>query len=401
VNPLPILFFTLFNSILGLSVLFPILAPLARELHLTVLEAGTFSTGYSLVQFLFSPLWGHRSEKVGRKPILIIGILGYALGFFLFAFFGDLGFRGVLSGLSLYLPMLGARLLGGIFSSATLPTAQAYLADVTGRERRTQGFAVLGAAFGLGVIFGPAIGGALAGLGLLVPVVFSASLAVLNALFVALALPESRPRDRELPPPFSFLDPRILPILVLGLVLSLASVAMEQTVAFYFQHRLHLSPVETSHSVAIALVFYGIVAVFIQGFVVRLLRWPPRTLLIAGIPLAFFGFLLFIFGRSFGLLTLALVLQGAGGALALPGVAGGISLSVEDNEQGPAAGFSSSAQALGRVLGPVLGTGLYEVRPEAPYLFSSLLMILALLYFLSSPKLRGLGRPSPRASNGP
>lgn len=169
-KPLSLLFLTLFNSILGLSVLFPILGPLARELGLSEVQVGLFSTGYALMQFLLASYWGRRSEVMGRKPILLVGILGFASSFFLFALFAWLGYQQVLSSWGLFAFLLLSRLLGGAFSSATLPTAQAYLADITPREQRTQSFAVLGAAFGLGVIFGPAIGAGLAHFGLLAPV---------------------------------------------------------------------------------------------------------------------------------------------------------------------------------------------------------------------------------------
>lgn len=265
-KPLLLLFLTLFNSILGLSVLFPILGPLSRELGLSEVQVGLFSTGYALMQFILAAYWGRRSEVVGRKPILLMGILGFAASFFLFALFAWLGYQQVLSGWGLFGCLLFSRLLGGAFSSATLPTAQAYLADITPREQRTQNFAILGAAFGLGVIFGPAIGAGLAHFGLLVPVVFSASLALLNALFVWWVLPESRKAQERTPAPssLSWADPRIRPLLLIGLSINLASIAMEQTVAFLYQDRLGLTPAQTAQTVGLALVIFGIVGVLVQ-----------------------------------------------------------------------------------------------------------------------------------------
>jgi MFS family permease len=398
VRPLALLFLTLFNSILGLSILFPIIGPLARELHFSEVQTGLFSTGYALMQFLLAPYWGRRSEVLGRKPILLRGILGFAVGFFLFALFGWLGFKGVLVGLPLFGLMLASRLLGGAFSSATLPTAQAYLADITSREQRTQNFALLGAAFGLGVIFGPAIGAGLSGFGLLVPVLFSAGLAVLNAIFVFFALPESRKAEERpaIPPKLAWTDSRVWPILLLGLVVNLSSVAMEQTVAFYYQDRLGLSAERTAQTVGIALVAFGLVAVFIQGFVVRLVRWPPRTLLAVGLPMALLGYLSLVAAKAFWPLTAALVLLGAGGAFAGPGVTAAQSLAVSDDEQGAVAGLSSSAQALGRMLGPLVGTGLYGLRPEYPYLFSAFLVLVGIGFFLGRREVgRVEHRPTP------
>ncbi|MFN4072232.1 MAG: MFS transporter [Thermus sp.] len=378
-SPVGLLFLTLFNSILGLSILFPILGPLGRELGLTEVQVGLFSTGYALMQFLLSPLWGRLSEK-GRKPVLLLGILGFAVSFLLFGLFALLGQRGLVPAGLLFPLLLLARLLGGTFSSATLPTAQAYVADITGREQRTAGMALLGAAFGLAVILGPALGAGLAaGFGLLAPVFFSAGIAFLNALFVALVLPESRPQGTQETGRLSPWDGRVFPLLLLGFSLNLSGVALEQTVAFYFQDRLGLSGVETARSVGLALVLYGLVAVFIQGFLVRRFSWPPRTLLLLGLPVGILGFLLLVVAQGFPLLALGLALQGAGTALAGPGVTAALSLAVGEGEQGLVAGLNASAQALGRMLGPILGTGLYRIFPEAPYLLGATLLLVALL----------------------
>ncbi len=389
-SPLALLFVTLFNSILGLSVLFPILGPLSRELGLSEVQVGLFSTGYALMQFLLSTYWGRQSETLGRKPILLLGIGGFAASFYLFAFVAWLGYQGVLSGVGLFALLLASRLLGGAFSSATLPTAQAYLADITPREARTQSFALLGAAFGLGIIFGPAIGAGLAHFGLLTPVLFSASLAVLNGLFVAWVLPESRRAGpSETPPRLAWNDPRILPLLGVGLAVSLASVAMEQTVAFLYQDRLELSPAQTAQAVGLALVVFGVVGVLVQGVWVRSVRWPPRVLLGLGLLLLLLGYLGLALAQSFLALTASLVLLGLG-SLASPGLTAAFSLAVSDDEQGAVAGLSSAAQALGRMLGPVVGTSLYSLSPAYPYLFSALLVGLVLLFLLSRPLLAGL-----------
>ncbi|MBK8995747.1 MAG: MFS transporter [Myxococcales bacterium] len=388
-NPRGLLFITLFNSILGLSVLFPILAPLGRWLGFTELQVGSLSTSYALMQFLMSPYWGRRSEKLGRKPVLLTGILGFALSFFAFAVIAQLGKNGLFGHWTTFGLLLASRLAGGAFSSATLPTAQAYIADTTERADRTAGMAMIGAAFGLGVVIGPAIGAALSTLSLLAPVYFSAGFALLNALFVWLKLPE--PKKHVAVPPEEHptaLIVRMWPVLALGFVISLSSVAMEQTVAFYFQDRLHLSEHQTARTVGLALVFYGLVAVFVQGFLVRRYKWPPHVLLNAGVPIALAGFVGLIFAHGFGPLTAALAIQGLGQGLALPGVTAASSLTVGEHEQGAAAGLSHSAHGLGRVLGPMVGTSLYTLRDDLPYFASALLLVLALGALYASPRIR-------------
>jgi MFS family permease len=388
-SPKGLLFITLFNSILGLSVLFPILAPLGRELGLSELQVGSLSASYALMQVLVSPAWGRLSERIGRKRVLLTGVLGFGVSFLAFALIADFGARAHLSTPVLFGCLLLARLVGGGFSSATLPTAQAYMADMTGRRDRTAGMAVIGAAFGLGVIFGPPIGAAFSLVSLLAAVYFSASVAFLNAAFVWFFLPEStRLVSGDPPNKTSHVAGLVWPLLAIGFTLSLASVAMEQTISFYYQDRLHLSNHTTPRSVGMALGVYGLVAVFTQGFLVRRYKWPPLRLLVIGMPIALLGYLLLVFAHRFGMLTLALGAQAFGQSLAVPGVTAGMSLRVSEDDQGVVAGLNSSALGFGRMLGPLAGTGLYEFRAEYPYMLSAALIVIVMFSLLANRGLR-------------
>jgi MFS family permease len=197
-----LLFFALFNSILGLSVLFPVLGPLGRSLALSETEIGLVSTGYALTQLLFAPYWGRLSETRGRKPVLLVGIVGYAIGFAAFGVAATLGEGGALSHELLVVALVGSRLVGGALSSATLPTAQAYAADLSEAKDRTAAMGIVGAAFGLAIIFGPAIGASIAHFfGLLAPVWLSVALAAANAVLVASILPEPARKNVASHPP--------------------------------------------------------------------------------------------------------------------------------------------------------------------------------------------------------
>jgi MFS transporter, DHA1 family, tetracycline resistance protein len=378
-RPKALLFLALFNSILGLSILFPILAPLARDLGLREVEVGALATSYSLMQLLASRFWGKRSERVGRKPVLLVGIFGFALSFFLFATVAEFGMRGYLGHTTLFATLIAARVVGGLLSSATLPTAQAYIADVTDSKERTAGMALVGAAFGLGVVFGPGIGAALSVFGLMVPIYVASAIAVLNGVFVVFTLPEpERHVGREQRVSSASVWSRVWPALTVGFVFTLASVAMEQTIAFLFQDSMHLTGPETARHVGVALACNGGAAVFAQGFVVQRYRPRPATLLGTGVPFALLGFLgMWLFDHTLGL-TVSLVLQGLGQGLALPGITAAASLGVGDGEQGEVAGLSSSAQALARTVGPLVGTTLYDITPHAPYAFAARLLVLVL-----------------------
>jgi len=356
---------------------------------LSELQVGSLSASYALMQVLVSPSWGRLSERIGRKRVLLTGVLGFGVSFLAFALLADWGGRAHWPTPVLFAALLAARLLGGTFSSATLPTAQAYMADLTGRSDRTAGMAMIGAAFGLGVIFGPLIGAAFSLVSLLAAVYFSASVAFLNFAFVWFFLPESK-RTVALSPPktTSHVARLVWPLLAVGFTLSLASVAMEQTISFYYQDRLQLSNHATPRTVGMALGVYGLVAVFTQGFLVRRYKWSPLRLMTIGMPVALLGYVLLVFAHRFGMLTLALAAQAFGQSLAVPGVTAGMSLGVSEDDQGVVAGLNSSALGFGRMLGPLAGTGLYEFRAEFPYLLSAALIVIVMLAVIANPGLR-------------
>jgi MFS family permease len=177
--------------------------------------------------------------------------------------------------------------------------------------------------------------------------------------------------------------------LTVGLAITVAAVSMEQTVAFLFQDRLLLDARNTSKHVGIALVIYGLTAVFAQGFIVRRLKWGPRALLRTGIPFAFAGLIGLALAQRFATLTAALAVQALGQGLALPGITSAISLSVGEHEQGGAAGLNSSSQALGRLIGPLVGTALYQFAPPYPYFFGAALLAMIMLTLIVRPRLAG------------
>lgn len=379
-----ILFLTIFVAMLGLSVLFPVLAPLSRELNLTESQVGWFSTIYSLAQFLTAPLWGARSERVGRKPVLVTGLVGFALSFALFGVVATLGMQGALAGWPLFAALLVARAVGGALSSATLPTAQAFMADLSDRQDRTAAMGLIGAAFGLGIVFGPAIGALLSGFGLLAPVYFSAGLGLVTAVFAHVALRETRTPSGDTASARLSLDllarPGVALLLTVSMLYTLASVGMEQTLGFFVQDRLSVAGEEATRTIGAMLTIFGLVAALVQGGLRRTLgRVGPARLIPLGLIVMGAGMFLIPTGGSFWAITAALGVVGLGSALLGPSLAAALSLRASEDEQGRVAGLNSSALALGRMLGPIIGTGLYQhVSPSGPYVFSGAVLIVLL-----------------------
>src|SRR4249920_957571 len=177
-SPLLIIFFTVFIDLVGFGIVLPLLPFYAENFGATALLVGLLSTSFSLMQFLFAPIWGRLSDRTGRRPIILFGLLGSAVSYLIF------GLAGSLTVLFL------SRIFAGI-AGANISTAQAYIADSTPPEGRAKGMGLIGAAYGLGFIFGPAIGGILSQFGYGVPAFFASGLALCNCVAAYFLLPES------------------------------------------------------------------------------------------------------------------------------------------------------------------------------------------------------------------
>lgn len=397
-----ILFLTIFIAMLGLSVLFPIIGPLGRELGLTPAQIGWFSTAYSLMQFIFSPIWGSRSEKQGRRPTLIMGLVGFSVSFGLFGLLAQLGMNGGLAIGTLFALLVLSRVVGGIFSSATLPTAQAMMADISSEKDRAASMGLIGAAFGLGVVFGPAIGAALSGISLIAPVYFSAGLGLLTAAMAYFLVPETRhpgmaqaqQGDRR-----ALLGKGAIPLfLAVSALSTLASVGMEQTIAFYVQDAMNLSGSQTAKTVGGMLAIFGILAALVQGGAIRPLskKLPPTPLILVGLVVMAAGMFLIPQTHAYWPITAALALVGVGSAILSPTLSAALSLSAGRDEQGAVAGLNSSALALGRMVGPLLATNLYQSAGHgAPYIASgAILAVLFVLTLLMRPRVQPQATPT-------
>lgn len=394
-KPTTVIVAGLFTLYMGLGMLNPLLAPLVRELGLSETQGGLIITAAALMFALGSPFWGGRSERWGRKPVLLISLLGFSLGFGAFALAAQFGLRETLPPLAVFGALVITRAVAGFLMGGAPVAAQAFIADTTSGAERTSGIALLGAANGLGFIVGPALGAALAGFGLLAPLYAAAALPLLAALLVAARLPVTPPRQHdEGAPRLHPGDARILPWLLIGFTIIVALVGVQVTAGFLFQDRLELTSQQTAQTLGIALVTVGMANLVAQLGIIRTFKVPPLTLLRVGLPLAMLGFAILTIATGLPALVLSFVIAGLGLGLALPGYTAAATLEVTPGEQGAVAGLTTAAQGFGAMAGPLIATSLYQLRPEYPYVLTCTLLSLVALAVWLHPRLQRIARPS-------
>lgn len=367
---------------MGFSVLFPLLAPIGREMDLSEFQITSIIGLSSLVVFLASPIWGRVSDRLGRKAVMMIGMFGFSAGTVLFNSVLNLGLTGALTGSTLFAALIVARLCHASVMSAAMPAATAYMADITTPENRTKGMGASGAANNLGAILGPALSG-LAVFSLLLPLWLIAVLACFNGLFVWKFLPQSpmkREKSKSMGPKLRYLDSRILPFVLVGVLMFMGFALVQQTMGFRFQDALNLTAAETVKVLGIAMMLSAGCSLFAQAVVVQKLTIKPFDLLRLSIPLLMISFTLMALFESRGMLTFAMALQGFAMGIAGPAFMAGASLAVSTQEQGSVAGIASSCGPLGFTAGPILGGLLYQVNPVLPYAFAAIVYAILMLF---------------------
>jgi len=352
-RPLLIIFLTIFIDLVGFGIVIPLLPFYAEEMHATPLDIGLLVSSYSLMQFIFSPVWGNLSDRYGRRPILFCTIIGSSVGYWI------LGFANVL-----WLLYAG-RILAGIMGG-NLSTAQAYIADVTTRENRAKGMGLFGMAFGFGFIIGPALAGVLSRFGHHVPFLVAASMSLCNAILLYFILPESRKtgdrsaatkRRNRFADLAEALSNKKFGLITVEYFLVIASFAIMTTAfAYYMMVKFGYNAEKTGYLLA----YVGFISAIIQGGIFgRLANRVGEASLVA------FGSLVlvltlfavpFVGADAGGLIILLIGMAGfsLGNSLASPALTSLASKTVGEEEQGKSFGIMQSAASLGRVLGPLL-----------------------------------------------
>lgn len=372
-----ILFFTLVVIMLGFGLAIPILPFYVDSFGASGGALGLLMSLYAIMQFIFAPLWGSLSDRFGRKPILMIGVLGNAISQVLF-------------GLSTQLWMLFvARALSGVLSSATLPTAMAYIGDSTSEEDRGGGMGTIGAAMGVGMVIGPGLGGWLGQGSLSLPFFIAAGLSMVALLLVLLILPESLPSEQRSEQAGGMRGPQIgemwralfSPIgvlLVLAFLLSFGLTNFESIFGLYALERFNYGP----ERVGMILMAIGTVSAIVQGGLMGPLtrRFGEVALIRAALLGSAVGFVLMLLATDFVTVLLTSCFYIISNALLRPGISALISRRTTTG-QGIAMGLNNSFMSLGRITGPLWAGFVFDVNMAYPYLSGAAINLLA--FFLS------------------
>lgn len=377
VSPLVFIFLTIFIDMIGSSILFPVLPFLVERYRSDALTLGLLASTFSIAQFLATPVLGALSDRYGRRPVLLLCVLGTAVGYFMFGLAN-----------SLWVLFL-SRIIDGV-TGGVIATAQAYIADTSTAEERTKNFGLIGAAFGLGFILGPALGGALASIDLNLPVFFAGTLALLNAVLGYFTLDESLSPDLRRPfglsdlNPFKQLSALARDTRVRGLVLgffifNFAFAGFTSVFAIFLRDRFGWGPALSAGIFA----FIGLVSAAVQGGLIRKLlpAFGEARLAVSGLLCvsAAFGLAALVPAGAGILLYPTQGLLALGVGLTIPSLRGLISNRVLANEQGRVIGGSQSLASLAQVIGPLWAGWTFDYLGILTPLWSGALWVLVAL----------------------
>jgi len=388
-SALTIIFLTVFIDLLGFGIVLPLLPYYATQFHASAATAGALIAVYSAMQFLCAPLWGRWSDRIGRRPVILISLAGSTASYLLFALANGVGLLFV------------SRILAGI-AGANIPVAQAFIADITSEKDRARGMGLIGAAFGLGFVFGPAVGGLLAHYGHAAPGLAATAICGVNLIAAVRRLPESLTREhrRQTPRAHPLRQLRdalrrpqlaVLMLLFTGVVFSFAT--METTLSLLCAQAYAMSAAHIYWLFG----YMGVVTTITQGGLVGRLstRVDEARLVVLGAALLAVGLAAAPFTAPVGPLLAALAALSVGQGIASPVLSSLISKSSGAGEHGGILGVSQSLGSLARILGPLYGGVLFEYGgPASPYVTTAALMLVATGVAVSLPH-RSAGAASP------
>jgi multidrug resistance protein len=380
-TPAYIVLLTVFIDLLGFGIIIPLLPFYAQHFGASPTVIGLLTASYSFMQFLFVPFWGRLSDKIGRRPIILMSVFGSFISYFIFGLAGSLAVLFI------------SRMLAG-FMGANISTANAYIADSTPFEERAKYMGLIGAAFGVGFMFGPFIGGVMSKISYGAPGFLASGLSLINLVLAFFMLPESLNKESRRTRRVSLLNISVIrETFRKPAIANLVLVFFFYTVAFsnlYVAFPLFTGEVFNYGAEANGYLFayIGLIGILIQGGATgRLVRkFGERRLMIAGVVLLLAGLTFVPAAHTLGLLVVLVTLLAVGSAFVSPSLTSLISKFADHGEHGTVLGVSSSFTSLARVIGPFWGGFIISAVGIAwPFYTGSIMLLAALVLAMKVP----------------
>ncbi len=357
-----ILFLTAFNLFFGFSLIFPILPAFVKQLNGNPSDVGILVSIQPFMQFLFSPFWGALSDKFGPKKFIFIGMLGYAISFYLTAIANNIQF--------LYL----ARILGGVLSSAAIPTIFSYSSYISTSENRNIYLGIIGGGFGLGLMIGPFIGGILGIFSIRLVFLVSFLIFLINALLVWIFLKElkvqaiGKSNDKV-----RLLNTYLLFSLLVNFTILFCAANMQIVLGILLNYKFHLDVLKIGLIIGIGGVF-GAISQLSLKFLLNL--FSEKFLIVISTILLSISMLLIPLINNPSLLFIIIILYGLGFGISQPNITARASKKIPNEYQGQFMGLFQSSGSLGRFLGPIVFSSLYQINPNLPYFLGGFILVI-------------------------
>ena len=376
---------------MGQSVYWQTMPIIGREFNFSEIEINTLVSISAAMFIVFTPFWGRLSDRIGRKAVLLIGLSGYVLSNLIFLYSASLGLIGYVTGFSLLMILLMARIVNSAIGAASRPASGAYVADVTSEEDRSSGMGKFGAANNIGTILGPVLVGSLVGLnifginipqfGLLTPLIVMSILMAIAAVFVYIFLPSGDSvSEAETNGSGIVFDRNLKLLLAIGVIIFTAFALVQSITAFYIQDRFAYNLDETAKTTALLLGTMAFMAIISQLTIVQKYKGSPLNLIKFSLPLFILSCLFIIFSPNFLFLYAGMAFMGLGMGLASPGYTSAASLNADKDKQGAAVGLAMVAPGIGFALGPLLSGFLYSSSMNLPFIFILPLFLIIIVF---------------------